>query len=100
MGTWRTSEAHVSGAATLAIETVYKFNADGTFALGSRSAGGDARTTLESGFKVSSTGTWTASSGVLKTTNQSGEKTQVNYLFHKGQLVFKRGPGKYTFWSR
>jgi hypothetical protein len=100
LGVWRSTESFASSGTTLAIETVYRFNEDGTFTLGSQSAGGSATVGISSNFKISSTGTWSAANGVLKTVNQDGETGEVKYLFHEGQLVFKRGNGKYRFWGR
>jgi hypothetical protein len=103
LGVWRHTESYSDagrGTASLATETVYTFKPDGTFTIGSRSAGGDAHTSMQTGGKTTASGHWSTAGGVLTTVNQAGQTGQIRYLFHNGQLVFKKPNGKYVFWSR
>lgn len=102
IGTWRSSESFSDSraGASLAIEKVYVLNADGTYSYGSQAAGGNANIGMDTGFKVSATGRWSTSGGFLETTATDGSRGRVKYLFHDGQLVFKHGEKRYTFWSR
>lgn len=104
VGTWRSTETLNSpsfdgGGATMVTETVLELKADGTYSMGSRSAGGGSGMTFDAPLTISSRGQWSASDSILRSRDDSGS-SEVKYLWHEGQLVFKLDNGKYMFWSK
>lgn len=102
VGTWRSSSSNSDWRhdMTLVTETFYVLNPDGTYAYGSRMAGGGFGNTIDGNARIVSQGYWSASNGVFSMMDQSGKRDQVGYTFHQGQFVMKLNSGKYSFWSR
>ncbi len=110
VGRWSTDEVLSSGsgfdaggAMTMVTQRIIDLGADGTFTVGSRSAGGSASVSFGSDFEIDARGRWRVErrDGVafVIMSDERGGTDRVRYALHEGQLVLGE-PGSRAFWSR
>lgn len=109
-GRWSTEEVLSSGggfdaggSASMVTQRILELGRDGRFSLGSRSAGGGAGNTFESGLSIDAQGTWSiersAGGAVLVLRSSDGESQRVRCAMYEGQLVIGES-GSRKFFTR
>lgn len=112
VGLWATESAMSSpapwnnlseGGTSFATRTVYAFYPDGTFTLGSQTAGGNMNVGADTGFSLSAMGRWSAArtpqGQFLLFQHHDGSRSQIRYQFHEGRLVIG-DQGNRSFWVK
>ena len=107
IGVWSSSSSQSSsrgpGSFTIATQHIYTFAADGSWSLGSQSAGGNEIVPIMPDFQLHGAGRWSVGSNgqdrIIVLQHQQGQTTSVPYTWHNGLLVTGT-PGNRSFWSR
>ena len=110
VGRWTTDEVMSSGsgfdaggAMTMVTQRIIDLAADGSFSVGSRSAGGSAGVSFGSDFEIDARGRWSVErrDGIafIVLSDERGGTDRIRYALHEGQLVLGE-PGSRAFWSR
>jgi hypothetical protein len=110
VGRWSTDEVMSSGSGfdaggsmTMVTQRIIDLGANGTFTVGSRSAGGSASMSFGSDFEIDARGRWRVErrdgAAYIVMSDEGGGAERVRYALHEGQLVLGE-PGSRAFWSR
>jgi hypothetical protein len=110
IGRWSTDEVLSSGSGwdsagvtSMVTQRILNLEPNGTFTLGSRSAGGNSDVSFDSSFEVDARGTWRCEGNergnYILFTNEDGSTDRARYVMHEGQLVLGES-GSRKFYSR
>jgi hypothetical protein len=101
VGTWRFTEAYVSGDFSVATDFLLQFNEDGTmYATDGRSAGGDANSSIVSGDPDVHEAQWKTENKTLYVNDGTGWQAYASYFAEEYRMMLTYNNGKKQVWER
>lgn len=101
IGSWRHTESYTSGEFSMVSEWYMQINPDGTYRYGdSKTMGGDAGSSFDSGQGGASTGQWKTSNKIVYINEGYGWQPYANYIIDGYSMMFKFNDGSKQLWER